>query len=104
MTTALAATAEGANSFDTDPPAEKKAMSMPLKLSLVISSTVYFSPAKSTVFPAERELASSLRFLIGNFRSARTVKNSWPTAPVAPAMATLTDMTQLQRFPIDQAA
>src|SRR6266581_4100236 len=93
MTTALAATAAGANSFETDPPAEKKAMSIPLKLSLVSSSTVYVSPAKSTLLPAERLLASSFRFLMGKFRSARTMRNSWPTAPVAPAMATLTDMT-----------
>jgi hypothetical protein len=38
--------------------------------------------------------------LMGNLRSAKTVRNSWPTAPVAPAMATLTDMTRLLICPM----
>ena len=38
--------------------------------------------------PALRDEASNLRLLMGKFRSARTVRNSCPTAPVAPAMAT----------------
>src|SRR5688500_15822696 len=42
--------------------------------------------------PALRLLARNLIVLIGKSRSARTLRNSWPTAPVAPAMATFTDM------------
>src|SRR5688572_16925271 len=92
-TTAPAATAAGANSLLMLPPAEKNAILTSLKLSFVNSSTVYVLPANSTGLPALRALARSLRFLIGKLRSASTVRNSCPTAPVTPTIATLTDMT-----------
>src|SRR5688500_18318673 len=91
-TIAPAATAAGANSLLIDPPALKNAILTSLNESFVSSSTVYVLPMNSTVLPAERADASSFRFLMGNLRSARTLRNSWPTAPVAPTMATLTDM------------
>ena len=92
-TIAPAATAAGANSLEIEPPAEKRAISMPLKLSFVSSSTLYFWPLYSIVLPADRADASSLRFLMGKLRSASTVRNSSPTAPVAPTTATLTAMS-----------
>ena len=64
-TTAPAATAAGANSLLIAPPAEKKAICTPLKLSLVSSSTVYVLPANSIFLPALLALASSLRLLDG---------------------------------------
>ena len=45
-------------------------------------------PAASRALPALRALARNLMFLIGKFRSARTLMNSCPTAPVAPTTAT----------------
>ncbi len=93
MHTAPAFTADGANSFEMDPPALKKAICTSAKLSCVSSSIVYVCPRYAAVLPALRLLARSLRFLIGKFRSARTVSSSWPTAPVAPTMATFTDIT-----------
>src|SRR4051812_16420806 len=95
-TIAPALTALAANSLLIDPPAEKNAICTSLKLSCVSSSTVYGLPLNVTVLPALRALASRRRFLIGKFRSARTFKNSCPTAPVAPTIATFTaaaDMT-----------
>ncbi len=61
---------------------------MPLKLLSVSSSTGSCSPRNASVLPAERADASSLRLDILKFRSARTVRNSVPTAPVAPMIAT----------------
>ncbi len=58
------------------PPAENSAIFTSLKLSLVSSSTTYSLPAKVAVFPALRADASSFRFLMGKFRSARTLRNS----------------------------
>ncbi len=46
-------------------------------------------PAKLTLPPAERSLASGTSSLIGNSRSARIASTASPTAPVAPTMATL---------------
>src|SRR5688572_8017081 len=90
ITTAPALTALGANSFEIDPPALKYATCTSSKLSWVSSSIVYACPRNVAVLPALRAEARSLRFLIGKFRSARTVSSSWPTAPVAPTMATFT--------------
>src|SRR5215210_2156067 len=92
-TTAPAWTAAGANSLLTEPPAEKNAICTPLKLSFVNSSIVCVFPWNVIDLPALRALARNLMLLMGKLRSARTVRNSCPTAPVAPAIATLTDMT-----------
>ncbi len=48
-----ASAASGANRFDMDPPALKSAMSTPLKLRSVSSSTVCCSPSQSMVLPAD---------------------------------------------------
>src|SRR5215218_833481 len=96
-TTAPAETAAGANSLLTDPPAEKNATCTPLKLSLVSSSIVWLLPPNVIDLPALRALARNLIDLIGKLRSARTVKNSCPTAPVAPAIATFTDMVSCSK-------
>src|SRR5665213_415761 len=97
ITTAPAATAAGANSLLIDPPAEKKAICTPLNASLVNSSTTMLLPSNSTVFPALRAEANSRRLFMGNFRSASTVRNSCPTAPVAPTIATFTDIAWLPK-------
>ena len=89
-TTAPAFTADGANSLLIEPPALKNAIFTPAKESCFSSSMTYSLPANVAVFPALRLLASSFRFAIGNFRSASTLRNSCPTAPVAPTIATLT--------------
>ena len=41
------------------------------------------------VLPTERELARALRLLIGKSRLPSVASISWPTAPVAPATATV---------------
>ncbi|MFI0348384.1 MAG: hypothetical protein ACH346_06435 [Chthoniobacterales bacterium] len=51
------------------------------------ASTGIISPLNSKELPAERGDASSLNEVIGKFRRSNTLKNSFPTAPVAPTMA-----------------
>ena len=75
-TTAPACTAAGANSLLREAPAQNRAMSMPLKLSVVISSTMYSLPLKGIFLPAERLLASILSEVNGKFRSSIMLRNS----------------------------
>src|SRR5215467_13768980 len=86
-TTQPAALAAGTNSRLRVAPAEKKAMSQPLKASAFSSSTLCGLPLNSSVLPTERAEASSLREATGKFRRSRTRRISPPTAPVAPTMA-----------------
>src|SRR5512135_462156 len=88
-TTAPEAHAAGANSLLREAPAENRAMSIPLKASFERSSTGNSSPANFNFLPTDRSDARRRRFRIGNFRSARIFRNTPPTAPVAPATATL---------------
>lgn len=55
-----AAEAMGAYFLEMEPPAEKSAMSQPLKLSSVSSSTVYSTPSNVYFLPADRLDASIL--------------------------------------------
>ena len=64
--------AMGAYFLEMEPPAEKRAMSTPLKDFSVSSSTVYSAPSKEYVRPAERADASILMSLYGKSRSLRT--------------------------------
>ncbi|MFS7993522.1 hypothetical protein Hanom_Chr12g01095151 [Helianthus anomalus] len=86
-TTVPHSTATGPNSLLIDPPALNRAISTPLKLSPVNSSTTYSFSSNVYFFPADRLLASILIDRYGNERSERTDKNSWPTAPVTPTTA-----------------
>ena len=88
MTTAPAFTAMGANSLEMLPPANR-AMSMPLKESSFASCTVYVLPFTVSWVPALRAEASNRNSAKGKSRSSISFKNSVPTAPVAPKMATL---------------
>jgi hypothetical protein len=88
-TTAPEAHAAAANSLLREAPAENRAMSIPLKASFESSSTGNSCPANFSFLPTDRSDARSRRFWIGNFRSARICRKTSPTAPVAPAMATL---------------
>ncbi len=86
-TTAPALTAMGAYFREVSPPAENRAISTPAKLSAVSASTVSGSPRNGRVLPAERWEASSLSLPTGKSRRARQWRNSTPTAPVAPTIA-----------------
>jgi len=78
-----------ANSFDVPAPAEVKAMSMSLKSSLCCSSfTSYSLPLKVYFVPADRFEPNNTKLSIGKFLSASTLRNSCPTAPLAPTIAT----------------
>ena len=78
-----------ANSLDVPAPAEVKAMSTPLKSSLCCSSFTSISfPRNVYLRPALREEPNSNSSSIGKFLSSSTRRNSWPTAPLAPTMAT----------------
>ena len=79
--------ASGPNSLLIEPPANKP-MSTPSKDSGLASSTVYSSPLTVIFLPAERYDANNFNLLYGNFRSSIKRINSWPTAPVAPKIAT----------------
>ena len=87
ITTQPASLAAGTNSRLRAAPAEKKAMSTPLKESALSSSTGCGLPRKVRVLPAERAEASSFREATGKFRRSRTRRISTPTAPVVPTMA-----------------
>ncbi len=92
--TAPAAVTASRNWRDTPAPAENSAMSTPSKASGVISCTSRSpagtepQPPNATFLPAERALASARTSAAGKPTSCSTRKNSWPTAPVAPATAT----------------
>src|SRR3989344_2234507 len=96
ITTQPALTAIGANSRDTLPPALKIAISTPLKLCSLSSSTAISFPRKVTDFPAERLLAKRTSFPIGKFLCSSTLSTSSPTAPVAPTMANVFINTEYQ--------
>ena len=78
-----------ANSFDVPAPAEVKAISMSLKSSLCWSNfTVSSLPRKVYLLPALRSEPNSTSSSIGKFLWSRILRNSWPTAPEAPTIAT----------------
>ena len=79
-----------ANSFDVPPPALVKAMSTPLKSSLCCRSFTSISLPRNVYFrPALRWLPNNSSSSMGKFRSSSTRRNSCPTAPLAPTIATL---------------
>ena len=92
--TAPAAVTAARSSFDTLAPQLKSAMSTPSNDSGVISCTTSSpagtcpQPAKGSFLPAERADASARTSLAGKSTSCSTFRNSLPTAPLAPAMAT----------------
>mmetsp|Transcript_31425 Transcript_31425/g.67841 ORF Transcript_31425/g.67841 Transcript_31425/m.67841 type:complete len:257 (+) Transcript_31425:756-1526(+) len=88
-TTAPESLAIGPNFLLIPPPAEKRAMSTSSKDLSVSSSTVISCPLKVIAFPAERADARSLSDPIGKSLWSSSSRNSCPTAPVAPTMATL---------------
>ena len=89
ITVAPWATAAGARSSDTVPPAEKRAISTPSKASGTASPTSSVLPPTLTIRPAERPEASRRSSLSGNSRSVSTWIIVWPTTPVAPTIATV---------------
>ena len=89
MTTAPARAAWGANSRETVAPGEKRAMSTPAKESGFSRRTTTASPPNSSCCPSLRSEASGTSSPTGNSRSSSTLIISRPTAPVAPAIATL---------------
>lgn len=92
--TAPAATTASRIALETSEPAENSAMSTPSNDSEIISCTVSSpagtspQPSKGSFLPAERADASARTSLAGKSRSCKTFRNSFPTAPVAPATAT----------------
>jgi hypothetical protein len=62
---------------------------MPPKESLVRTSTGISRPLKVTALPSERSEARGLNSATGKLRSSRQATICLPTAPVAPATATL---------------
>ena len=75
---------------ETEAPGLNKARSVPWKsyLSRLWTLRTLSSP-KETSAPAERPEASATTSPTGNWRSARVLSISRPTAPVAPTTATL---------------
>ena len=77
------------NSLDVPAPAEVKAMSTPLKSSLCCKSfTSICLPRKVYVVPALRLEPNKTNSSIGKFLSSSTRRNSCPTAPLTPTIAT----------------
>ena len=89
MTVAPWATAPGARSSETVPPAEKRAMSTPSNASGTASPTSSVRPPTLTIRPADRPEASRRSSRSGNSRSLRTWIIVRPTTPVAPTTATV---------------
>lgn len=86
-----AAIASGTRAFDLEAPAEKKATSTPVKAPGFASLISTCLPSKVSCLPTDLSLASNVRELIGNFRCSNNLRNSPPTAPVAPTIATQND-------------
>src|SRR5260370_40272647 len=90
MTIAPAFVARGANTADTLLPGDDRTMSMPLKLKESSAWTWRMSSSPNeTSLPTDRDEASATTSSTGKLRSARVVRNSRPTLPVAPTTATL---------------
>ena len=89
MTIAPCLTASGASALEIEPPAENSAISIPLKLSGVASSTVISSFLNLIFFPAERFEDNNFNSPIGNDFLSKISRIFSPTAPVAPTIATL---------------
>src|SRR5258705_1991361 len=89
ITTAPARAGCGANSRETEARGEKSAMSRPANESGLSRRTVTSSPMNSSFWPSLRSEASGTSSLTANSRSSSTFIISRPTAPVAPAIATL---------------
>src|SRR5665647_3219663 len=87
-TMAPASATFGAYSADIVAPAEKIAMSMPVKSAVSVSSTTYSLPPHVTVLPAERAEEKTRSSSYGNFLSASRVSMTRPTWPVAPKTPT----------------
>ena len=78
-----------ANSLEVPAPAEVKAMSTPLKSSLCCKSlTSICLPRKVYLVPALRFDPNNTNSSNGKFLSSSTRRNSCPTAPLAPTIAT----------------
>ena len=88
ITTAPALAAAGPRVLLMEPPANN-AISTSSKDCSVASSTVYSLPINWIFLPADRLDANNFKLANGNFRSSIRFKNSCPTAPVAPRIATL---------------
>ena len=78
-----------ANSLEVPAPAEVKAISTPLKSSLCCKSfTSICLPRKVYLVPALRLEPNNTNSSNGKFLSSSTRRNSCPTAPLAPTIAT----------------
>ena len=79
-----------AYSSEIEPPAETKATSISLKSSPCLSSRIVYSlPRKLITLPAERaEAKTSNLSILNDGRSISTRRNSCPTAPLTPTIAT----------------
>src|SRR5579872_6551718 len=73
----------GIHSFERADPAQKKARSIPSRLSNISTGI------EETAFPTDLGEAKRRNFSMGNFRSRRSRTISAPTAPVAPTTATV---------------
>ena len=88
-----------ANSFDVPAPAEVKAMSTPLKSSLCCKSlTSICLPRKVYLVPALRLEPNKTNSSNGKFLSSSTRRNSCPTAPLAPTIATFISFSSRRKF------
>ena len=89
MTTAPRSTAAGARVLLTPAPTAKRAMSTPAKASGQDCSTFTASPRKRSSFPTLSPTSRGLIRPTGKFRDSRFFSISVPTAPMAPATATV---------------
>ena len=92
------AAALGENSAETDPPAENTPICVLLKSNASKRWICTDLPLNCIRLPSEREDANSASSPTGNLRSCRISIRASPTAPDAPAIATLTDFSELIVF------
>ena len=89
-----------AYSFETEAPAEVKAMSTPEKSESYVNSSITYSfPRNKRVFPAERAEPKRRSPSTGKFCWSSTRRNSVPTAPLAPTIATFILFSSIQTPP-----
>ncbi len=87
ITTEPPATHAGACCFEMDPPADARITSAPMGPSTSSRMTTSW-PLKRSVLPALRAEAYSSSSSIRREDVSSTFRSSWPTAPVAPTIAT----------------
>src|SRR5690554_3046031 len=91
MTVIPASANFGAHSKEVSPPAENNATSGFISTAVCKLTTLYFLSLKAISLPTDFSDATGINSVTGKLRSAKTLRITSPTIPVAPIIATFID-------------